>query len=52
LEVNTLMMPMGKDSVMSPVIFTMHLRRPREEEEEDDDDEEDEGGREEEEEPK
>lgn len=25
LVVNTLMMPMGNDSVMSPVIFTMHL---------------------------
>ena len=27
LEVYTLMMPMGKDRVMSPVIFTMHLWR-------------------------
>lgn len=27
LLVNTLMMPRGKDSVMSPVIFTMHLWR-------------------------
>lgn len=25
LLVNTLMIPMGKDRVMSPVIFTMHL---------------------------
>lgn len=25
LVVNTLMMPMGNDKVMSPVIFTMHL---------------------------
>lgn len=29
LPVNTLMMPEGKDSVMSPVIFTMHLRQKR-----------------------
>jgi hypothetical protein len=27
LLVNTLMIPMGKDRVMSPVIFTMHLDR-------------------------
>lgn len=27
LVVNTLMMPMGNEKVMSPVIFTMHLRR-------------------------
>lgn len=26
LEVNILMMPLGKDRVMSPVIFTMHLK--------------------------
>jgi len=26
LEVKILMMPLGKDRVMSPVIFTMHLK--------------------------